>query len=919
MSSRFFHASDSSGSDSDSSSSSASSTEQKEVRVKKVTRKIVDDSESEDENRVVKSEKDKRFDEMRELIKKSKNTRKNNDLNAAMNHFIDLTKAIAKSDKVVKQTGIPCFIVKELVDVEAYTAEKWSDKEFRKKLSKDKSRSLTTLRQRIKKYFVEASKVAIEVEDYKKSPEEYLKSHGNVAEEEEEEKEEKSDSEAGEDSMSSSDDEAPVKAPVKAPKASKSGDAGDWGSDESDEWSEEDSDGSSDSGSSTDDDRYDGAEGEFARYTIEYFLKRADGGNKKKATREKKEKKERKNKEDKPDDEGWERTQTKTPGLSIGKDGEVIIFAKDVDINAKNVVQKLAEIQAQRPRKDTDRSNKVKFLEELVRLVIKTELGPCLELKVRMSIVFALYDYNSKNKDYMADQEFADAIAQTRTIVNRLNEEEKMNMSEKIQDDEETLTKEPNEEGKWLLRGSLVNTCTKLDTEFFKLLQNSDQHSEEYRSRLRHNQDIIELFRQGVIWALKGEDRQQICQMYLLVVKYMYYRHKSQTPDMVNPEQTIRDYCKYIYANDETQRIRTQAILYNIYHLALHDNWFQARDLMLMSHLQESIHNADIGTQIIYNRTMVQLGLCAFRKGLMEDAHQALTDIQSGNRSRELLAQGFSITRERTQYQERTERRRMQPYHTHINTELLECVYLVSAMFLEIPYMAEKEFDHRRRMISKQFHYQLRNSEKQAFVGPPDNMREHVLAAAKALKVGDWQKCIKFLINPKMNQKVWNLFAETEKVQSMLICNAKKESLRVYLFSYSQFYDNISLQWIQDNFELDGDLVHSEVSKMIINEELKASWDEPTNSLVLHQTEPTRLQNLALQLSQRLNNLTENNERLCESKQGSNFSAFYSSKSNNHKGKNSGTTNKPRTGGNQHHGGQSHSNWNRGGGGGRRF
>ena len=37
-------------------------------------------------------------------------------------------------------------------------------------------------------------------------------------------------------------------------------------------------------------------------------------------------------------------------------------------------------------------------------------------------------------------------------------------------------------------------------------------------------------------------------------------------------------------------------------------------------------------------------------------------------------------------------------------------------------------------MISKQFHYQLRNSEKQAFVGPPDNMREHVLAAAKALK-----------------------------------------------------------------------------------------------------------------------------------------------------------------------------------------
>ena len=104
--------------------------------------------------------------------------------------------------------------------------------------------------------------------------------------------------------------------------------------------------------------------------------------------------------------------------------------------------------------------------------------------------------------------------------------------------------------------------------------------------------------------------------------KYIYYRHKSQTPDMDDAEGVMERYCKYIYTNDETGRIRTQAILYNIYHLALHDKWFQARDLMLMSHLQESIHNADIVTQIIYNRTMVQLGLCAFRKGQMEDAHQ---------------------------------------------------------------------------------------------------------------------------------------------------------------------------------------------------------------------------------------------------------------------------------------------------------
>lgn len=893
MSSRFWNNSDSDSSSEESSDSSVEEQVQKIAPKKK--KAIIEDSESEEENRVVKTLKDKRFDELRDIIKKARNTRKNNDLNASLNLFQDFNKAFVKSQKVIEKEGTPRFYVRELYEIEKYVAAKWEDKEFKKKLSKDKSRSLTTLRQKLKKYLASEPKINAEFEEYKKAPD---ASDAETGDEEEDDKD--SEDKDSEESLSSSEDEEVVTKPAKV--ASEK-----WnkaGSDDSDEWSssdddDDDSDDDSDSSISS----VEAGEGEFARYTIEYFLKSSAKPTKKKPADKRKRKEPKQQKEKKEEDEEDTTWTTVDSSKKIGqqptfKDGVPLIFARDVDVNAKNVVQKLAEIHTQRPRKESDRQNKVLYLKELRKLSAKNNLGLGLEMKIRLATISAIYEYNPKNKDYMDDDGFVDTINETREMVEILNKESNIILDDKVQDDDESLTDKVHEKtGKWHVRGSLANTCTKLDTEFIKLLQNSDQHSEEYRTRLRNNQSILEIFKLGVAWAeakvkefgeAKDEKeknelndlKQQICQMYILVVKYIYYRHKSQTPDMEDAEGVMERYCKYIYTNDETGRIRTQAILYNIYHLALHDKWFQARDLMLMSHLQESIHNADIVTQIIYNRTMVQLGLCAFRKGQMEDAHQALTDIQSGNRARELLAQGFSIPRERTQDQERTERRRMQPYHTHINTELLECVYLVSAMFLEIPYMAEKEFDHRRRMISKQFHYQLRNSEKQAFVGPPDNMREHVLAAAKALKVGDWKKCIQYLINPKMNQKVWNLFAETEKVKNMLIANAKKESLRVYLFSYSQFYDNISQEWIKENFEMDGDLVHSEVSKMIISEELKASWDEPTNSLVLHQTEPTRLQNLALQLSQRLNNLTEHNERLCESKQGSNFSAFYSSKSN---------------------------------------
>lgn len=94
------------------------------------------------------------------------------------------------------------------------------------------------------------------------------------------------------------------------------------------------------------------------------------------------------------------------------------------------------------------------------------------------------------------------------------------------------------------------------------------------------------------------------------------------------------------------------------------------------------------------------------------------------------------------------------PYHMHVNTDLLECVYLTSAMLLEIPYMAAHETDVRKRMISKNFHHVLKNSEKQTLVGPPETMREHIVAASKAMRNGDWEGTKANIINAKMNARV---------------------------------------------------------------------------------------------------------------------------------------------------------------------
>ena len=139
---------------------------------------------------------------------------------------------------------------------------------------------------------------------------------------------------------------------------------------------------------------------------------------------------------------------------------------------------------------------------------------------------------------------------------------------------------------------------------------------------------------------------------------------------------------------------------------------------------------------------------------------------------------------ERTPEQAKMEKRAQVPFHKHINVDLVECVYLVSSMLLEIPDVAQNEYSVRKKLISRSFFNQLRKNEEQALVGVPEAMREHVVAASKAMRVGSWKQCLDLIINEKMNGKIWNFFYQSDKVKVMLGQKIREESLRTYLFTY---------------------------------------------------------------------------------------------------------------------------------------
>ena len=151
--SRFFNASssDSSDSESDATSEDEQVDEKKEDDTSAATRgaskwAIDSDSDSDDEARTVKSEKDKRLDAMRDHCSLLKNKMKINDWAGVQAEFLKLQKALDNAALVIKEVGIPSFYIGTLVIMQDAVMEVVKDKARYKKLSKNNSKAVTRMK-----------------------------------------------------------------------------------------------------------------------------------------------------------------------------------------------------------------------------------------------------------------------------------------------------------------------------------------------------------------------------------------------------------------------------------------------------------------------------------------------------------------------------------------------------------------------------------------------------------------------------------------------------------------------------------------------------------------------------------------------------------------------------------------------------
>jgi translation initiation factor 3 subunit C len=176
--------------------------------------------------------------------------------------------------------------------------------------------------------------------------------------------------------------------------------------------------------------------------------------------------------------------------------------------------------------------------------------------------------------------------------------------------------------------GSLSLFLSRLDEEYNKSLQRISPHSIDYVMRLRDEVKLVELLTVFQRYYNRVASRADAAMLAELRVEHLYYRHdsilmqvaqateaaaaaandvvdsgaasssppqpssSSIIPETISSASTLEQLCTYIYQYG-SDRQKTRAMLCHIYHHANHDRFLDARDLLLMSHLQETIPGRD--------------------------------------------------------------------------------------------------------------------------------------------------------------------------------------------------------------------------------------------------------------------------------------------------------------------------------------
>lgn len=538
---------------------------------------------------------------------------------------------------------------------------------------------------------------------------------------------------------------------------------------------------------------------------------------------------------------------------------------KVIELIPENLTRKLQEIVASRGKKNVDRHENLCVLRKLYSMACSSEQKIQL-LNAQISTEFDIASLGTSS--YMTHSLWNSALHNIELMLELLlsdskfysQAEENGIKSDDSVEDVDGFVGLPTVAG---IRGSFSSYLYRIDDEYLRALQSIDSHSNEYMEFLKNEPLLASILIKSreFFVAIKSEDAE--FNVIARFFEHIYYK------DDVSLSKSGLNFPsgKEIYGmicEKANEKLKQKVQLYLVYNLSLNCDYKSAREIFIAGRFQENSSNLEIASQIIYNRALVQMAICAFRSGLIKDCYFSLQEICSSGRPKELLAQGAQGQKfsDKTIEQDRMDRQRQLPTHMHLNIELIDCIFLTCSMILEVPQSAlfsKKVNQIDRKMYQSRHLRRLMDAmERNIFEGPAENTRESLVMSARALAQGDWETCSRLCLSAK----VWEALPRFENgIREMIINRIKESALCTFIYSLGINFESISLEYLSSTFEMEISVIEELLSCLISEAGITATLDVNKKFLIWKSNvELSRIPEIALVLSDKIQVIIDRND-----------------------------------------------------------
>jgi hypothetical protein len=279
---------------------------------------------------------------------------------------------------------------------------------------------------------------------------------------------------------------------------------------------------------------------------------------------------------------------------------------------------------------------------------------------------------------------------------------------------------------------------------------------------------------------------------------------------------TVERLVEFIMVNSTNQNEVIQTSLFKMFYRSVNDRYGVVRDLFLKSNIQKVILQDNIrrSTKIAFNRCAANIGICAFKCGYFKDANNILHDIYLAQNKNKLLHQ--YIFDKKAEENERLSL--IIPFHMQINMDLLESIFLITLIILEVSSIFTGRINQKRRITFQKF---MNFNSKTYFISPSDS-KSILREAALQLQKSNWQKSYNLICRLEF----WKYLHNKEKLKKKILTKLKVAGLISCLHQCTKYFRSIKLKYLVQKFEISKSDVEKILYRMIADTNFNAVVQE---------------------------------------------------------------------------------------------